>query len=247
MDKNSESFNHRSDEYAQARPRYPLEFYDFLLSLTRNHHRLWDCACGNGQVAIDMVEYFDELHATDISKNQLKNAFRHPKIKYASSSSESTLFPAEFFDMICVAQALHWFNLDKFFTETRRVLKPGGILAVFGYGFFTITDEIDRIIEETFYATIDDFWSEKNRLLMSGFKGVKFPFSKVDIPVFSMDQNWSLSALIDYLNTWSAVKRYNETTGRNITGQLQENLILVWDLNELKTVKMELHSHIRRK
>ena len=29
--------------------------------------RMWDCACGNGQVVIDMVENFNQIYTTDIN------------------------------------------------------------------------------------------------------------------------------------------------------------------------------------
>ena len=247
MDQNSKSFNTHSDRYALSRPRYPQEFYRYLLSLISEKRMLWDCACGNGQVAIDLASYFDEVYATDISENQIKNAFQHPKINYSVTQSEHTSFAPEFFDMICVAQALHWFDLQAFFKEADRVLKPGGVLAVFGYGFFTIDEQMDQILDKFLYAAIDPFWSDRNRLLISGFQGVDFPFDKIETPEFSMDQQWDLKFLIAYLDTWSAVKLYNEKTGQEITTLLKEKLSEHWGTEEVKTVKMNIYSYIRRK
>lgn len=247
METNAKSFNLKSEQYANARPRYPVDFYKHLINLLDTHYRLWDCACGNGQVAIDLVDYFDELYATDSSENQIKNAFKHHKIKYQVTQSEYTSFPDDYFDMICVAQALHWFNLKDFFKEAERVLKPNGVLAIFGYGYIKVGDEVDNILEKEMYAVIDEFWSDGNRMILSGFRGVTFPFTKVDIPTFSMNQNWSLSSLLAYLDTWSAVKRYNEHNNENITQTLKSHLQKIWDLDELKTVKMDLYTFIRRK
>ncbi len=247
MDSNAGSFNVKSGLYAQSRPRYPRHFYEYLTGLTEAHSRLWDSACGNGQVAIDLADRFDEVYATDISENQIRNSFRHPKIKYFVLPSEKTPFPADFFDMICVAQALHWFNIPEFFTEAGRVLKAGGILAVFGYGFFSIDEETDLIIRDYFMTPIDEFWSERNQLIFSGFKGIDFPFLPVDTPPFTMDQKWSLNELLSFLDTWSAAKRYNETHHENIVDTLNSRLLPVWQPGETRTIRMDLFNFVRRK
>ena len=36
-------------------------------------------------------------------------------------------------DLITVCQAVHWFDIPKFYKEVDRVLKPSGVLAVIGY------------------------------------------------------------------------------------------------------------------
>ena len=247
MDRNAVTFNTGSDLYARARPRYPDEFYAWLVTQTGNHTRLWDCACGNGQVSRGMVPWFDEISATDISENQINNAFRHPKITYSLSPSECTFFADGSFDMICVGQAAHWFHLPEFFAEADRVLKPGGILAIFGYGFFRMEDETDGIIMENFLGLVDKYWSEGNRLFMNGFPGIEFPFREVEPPDFPMNQDWSLDELMAFLDTWSAVKRYNEEHRKNIVRDLRALLLPLWKENENRTVKMDMYNFVRKK
>ncbi len=247
MIENIKSFNSKSEHYAQSRPRYPMEFYNYLLSLKEIKEKLWDCACGNGQVSIDLVNFFDELYATDVNENQIVNGFKHNKIHYSVEPSERTSFNNSFFDMICVAQALHWFDLEKFFTEVDRVLKPNGVLACFGYGFFSINTDIDKIINEHLLSIVDEYWSDGNRLIMSGFKSVKFPFQEVIAPKLIMVQKWDLSALLDYLDTWSAVKIYNNKFKTSITQYLKKELNPFWVDNETKNVIFDFYSFIRKK
>ncbi|HEX2170692.1 MAG TPA: hypothetical protein VHF65_10385 [Nitrososphaera sp.] len=42
----------------------------------------WDCATGNGQAAVILSEYFDQLIASDASKEQIKNAQPRKNIRY---------------------------------------------------------------------------------------------------------------------------------------------------------------------
>jgi len=85
-------FSDKSEIYLNARPRYPSVLYDFLAELCANRERAWDTACGNGQAAIDLTEYFVEVKATDISEQQISNALIHPKVEYSVQPSESTTF-----------------------------------------------------------------------------------------------------------------------------------------------------------
>ncbi|NBC81904.1 MAG: methyltransferase domain-containing protein [Bacteroidetes bacterium] len=247
INKNAASFNQKSDQYALARPKYPVAFYKFLISLLESKERLWDCGCGNGQVAIDLADEFTEVHGTDISENQINHAFQHTHVNYQVMPAEQTNFPDRYFDMICVAQALHWFDIEAFFKEADRVLKTGGIMACFNYGFFNIEDELDNVINEQLFNPVEGYWSERNWLAKSGYKEVEFPFQKVEPPHFEMVQSWTRDTLLNYLSTWSAVKRYDEYHCDDIIGHLQQALKPIWDDKTVKQVNMEFNYHIRRK
>ncbi len=242
---NIQTFDINSDDYAKFRPKYPRGFYDFLIQQLFSRDKMWDCACGNGQVAIDMVEYFNQIYATDISENQIINAFNHPKINYAVMQAEKTDFPDNFFDLICVGQALHWFDIKTFFKEADRVLKKGGVLAVFGYGFFYVDNEIDNLLQKNLYLKVKDYWSERNQLVINKFKGISFPFTKIESPVFEINLAWNLSDMISYIRTWSAVKIYNSQNKIKLENQLYNILKNVW--KDIINVKMELFSFIRKK
>lgn len=52
-----------------------------------------------------------------------------------------------------MAQAVHWFDLDKFYAEADRILKPNGVLALLGYGLPKLyshpeVNEMNRILTE---------------------------------------------------------------------------------------------------
>ena len=85
-------FNQGSALYASVRPSYPQNLFDYLAASCQQHQAAWDCACGNGQAAIGLADYFDTVYATDISQQQIANAKKHPKVIYSVLPSEHTLF-----------------------------------------------------------------------------------------------------------------------------------------------------------
>src|SRR5688572_2580381 len=101
-------FSSQSKAYAAFRPTYPAELYEFIFRNTKNFVLAWDCATGNGQVAQDLSKRFKKVYATDISQQQLDEAFKVTNIQYSVSKAEQTNFPDSSFDLITVGQALHW-------------------------------------------------------------------------------------------------------------------------------------------
>jgi ubiquinone/menaquinone biosynthesis C-methylase UbiE len=222
---NAQSFSVGSDQYARYRPSYPENLFSFLNEVSAQHESMWDCATGNGQAAVSCARYFSRINATDISAEQIQHCIAHPKINYTVSSAESTLFDDNSFDLIMVAQALHWFDQQKFFQEAERVLKPNGILAIFGYAFFEIATDIDTVIYENLLVPIDRFWAKGNRLLMSGYKDVSMPFNEIIVPQnFTMGVTWTLQQLLEYLRTWSAVKLFAEELGYDPVAKLESKV-----------------------
>jgi SAM-dependent methyltransferase len=221
MNRNVSSFNQKSEAYLKNRPRYPQELYRFLFDQCREFNRAWDCGCGNGQVSIDLVTAFDCIAATDINMNQVLNSFKHDKIHYSVQNAESAAFPDGCFDLLVTAQCLHWFDMDRFFIEAKRVLKPGGVFACWGYGFFTVNPATDRVLRKELFEIIDPFWAAGNRIVQDGYREVGFPFKKNDVPPIGMVMNWTCGQLTNYLKTWSAIKLYNEQFNTDVVEEIR--------------------------
>jgi ubiquinone/menaquinone biosynthesis C-methylase UbiE len=123
-------FSDRAAGYARARPRYPPQLFSALAGLTGARRLAWDCGTGNGQAAIGLAEHFDRVHATDASAAQLRQAEAHPRIRYEEAPESASGLAGHSADLVTVAQAAHWFDLDAFYREVNRVLRPGGVLAL---------------------------------------------------------------------------------------------------------------------
>lgn len=246
---NARTFSLRPDQYANSRPRYPDGLFSFLNEISANHDRAWDCATGSGQAAVSLTEYFSQVEATDISAEQIQHCITHPKIVYSVCSAEKTSFEDQPFDLIAVAQAIHWFDQPQFFREANRLLKPGGILAVWGYSAMTVTPEIDSFLAEKLDELINPFWADGNRQLMDGYPDLRLPFDAVDSPrPFAIEVNWNMPQLLEYIRTWSAVKRYAAKHGSDPVAPLEEKLQTLWkDSSRALSIHMPLTLKLSRK
>jgi SAM-dependent methyltransferase len=218
-------FSKQAADYAKFRPRYPPELFEFLGGLAPSRTLAWDCATGNGQAAVGLARVFDHVVATDASKKQITNAEPHRRVNYRVAPAEDSGIDSASVDLIMVAQALHWFDLDRFYTEVRRVLKTNGILAASAYNLLTIEPAIDAIVNHYYYEVVGPFWPPE-RKLVEQFADLPFPFREVEPPKFEMTARWKLDRLIGYLRTWSSTQRFiaakNSDPLEEITDQLRD-------------------------
>lgn len=236
MDKNIKTFDINSNKYLLNRPMYPEVLFETISNYCKDHEMAWDSGCGNGQAAIGLTPFFKNIQATDISENQIKYAFKNSQINYSLQPSEKTSFPNEYFDLVCVAQALHWYDFQNFFNEVKRVLKAGGLFVCFGYSFIKIDKIIDNLFHEHIYSRIEKYWSEKNLILHNKYKDVNFPFKKLNPPIIDMKIKYDRVGLLDYINTWSAVKLYNQEKSTSITDNFNKVLQDYWPDKEFKEI-----------
>ncbi len=88
-----DNFSHQSANYANYRPQYPKPIFDEIKKHLNGTENAWDCATGNGQVAKELSKFFDDIKATDISENQLKQAPKLSNISYSIQPAENVDFP----------------------------------------------------------------------------------------------------------------------------------------------------------
>lgn len=219
-----DNFSSRSEDYSRYRPTYPEEAYDFIKSWLKGFEKAWDCGTGNGQVAGKISEFFSELKATDISASQIKNAVKLPNIEYSVQPAEATNFQDHQFDLIITAQAVHWFNFDKFYAEVKRCLKPDGIFVIMGYGLFSANPETNQVINRFYHNIIGPYWDPERKYLENGYKTIPFPFIEIETPEFQQISEWKIEELLGYLRTWSAVKHFEKDRQKDPVHLIEEDL-----------------------
>ena len=221
-------FSSRADEYAAFRPRYPDALFHYLAGSAPSLGFAWDCACGNGQAALALAEHFDRIVATDASAEQIACAAEHERIEYRVAPAEESSLDSGSIDLVCVAQAMHWFDLDRFHLEVKRVAAPGAVLAAWCYELFEIDPEIDERIFAFYDGAIGPYWPPERRHIEAGYGDIEFPYRETVAPEFQMTASWNLPETIGYLGTWSALTRYRSSNDDDPLAELGRDLEALW-------------------
>ena len=240
-------FSKQSGLYAQYRPQYPDEIYAYLASITPGHSLAWDCGTGNGQAAIGLARYFDKVHATDASAEQIALAYVHDKVDYRVEPAEQVSLNVSSVDLVTVAVAIHWFNFDEFYREVKRVLKPDGIIAAWTYNLTEISPEIDQLIDQYYIEILNGYWPERIHYLAEQYRTIPFPFEEIVPPSFVMEINWNLIQLAGFLDSWSATQRYKAQNGDHPLELIWPELVSAWgDESKTRLICWPLHFRIGR-
>ncbi len=239
-------FSKQSGDYARFRPTYPASLFQYLASIAEAHKLAWDVGTGNGQAAVALAGHFEHVIATDPSEKQILSAQKHPKVEYRVGSAEKTTVADQSADLITVAQAFHWFRQEEFFSEARRVLKPGGVLAFWCYSLAKITPEIDAVVLDLYSEILGPFWEPERKQVENGYKNAQMPFEEVIPPRFEMTAEWSLEHLVGYLGTWSALQTYLKMNNTNPLEAIFPKLQAAWGNVKTRPVCWELGLRVGR-
>ena len=229
-------FSAQAADYARYRIDYPADLYAWLLPQVRGRERAWDCATGNGQVAAELANHFIRVDATDLSEKQLAQAVLQSNIHYQTARAEHTPFPNQRFDLITVAQAVHWFEPTAYHAEVRRVARPGAVLAEWGYGLVQIDPEIDPLIQYFYRETMGPFWDANRWHIDDEYARIPFPFAGVRRARFAVRRQWSAEWFLHYLRTWSSVAKYQQERGEDAVALIADELTRWWGAGEREVV-----------
>ncbi|MEW6221198.1 MAG: class I SAM-dependent methyltransferase [Thermodesulfobacteriota bacterium] len=215
--------------YASFRPAYPVALFAWLAAAAPGRSLAWDCAAGSGQASCQLAEHFAQVVATDASPAQIGAARRHPRIRYRVAAAGDSGLPDHAVDLVTVAQALHWLDLEPFYQEVRRVLRPGGLLAVWTYGPVRLEDSgLDALVQAFSRQTVGPYWPPERRHVEDGYRSLPFPFARLPVPAFPMTASWTLSELLGYLGSWSATARFQAARGTVPVAELAGQLAPLW-------------------
>jgi SAM-dependent methyltransferase len=227
-------FSSASDRYAAYRPDYPAALFAWLAGLcprtgtSTERDTAWDCATGSGQAALGLAPHFRRVVATDASAEQIRHAESHPRIAYRVAPAEASGLADRNVDLVTVAQAAHWFDLPRFYAEAAHVLKPGGVIALWGYGRMVLPGEMDALFQRFYAETVGPYWPPERALIDDAYRSLDFPFTEIQPPAFYIEVEWTLPRLMAYLSTWSAVDRYQNARGHDPLPALMTELEPMW-------------------
>lgn len=150
-------FTGRAAFYASSRPSYAKELIDYLYKdcgLTTSSI-VADIGSGTGKFARQLLERGSEVYCVEPNDDMRRVAetelCEYRNFHSIRGSAEDTTLSNNFSDFITVAQAFHWFDVEKFKQECSRILKDEGkVILVWNIrdGFDSLNQELSHI-----YAT----------------------------------------------------------------------------------------------
>jgi SAM-dependent methyltransferase len=231
-------FSQQAASYARYRPTFPPELYDWVAALAPGRELAVDVGTGNGQAARELAERFARVVAVDPSEAQLANATPHPRVTYRRGEGETTGVDAHAAELVVASQAFHWFDQARFFDECRRVLRPGGAVAVWCYALTHVTPEIDAVMMELYEGYLGAFWDPERRQVEKLYADLVFPagWDEVAAPPFAMRARWTLADLVGYFGTWSALVKYRNQRGEDPLRVIVPKLEAAWGAADARDV-----------
>lgn len=235
-------FSSRSDDYARYRPTYPDALFAWLADQCESTDTALDLAAGNGQASFPLRRHFRRVLACDASAQQLEAGGNWPKVQCFVAEAERLPLRSGQLDLLVVAQALHWFSTPDFFAEARLALKPHGLFCAWCYSLLEVSTDVDAIIQQLYTDTLGGYWPAGRSSVDAGYRDICPPFARIDTPAFALEAHWSLTELLGYLRTWSAVKKWQQRHHRDPAAMLEPQLLSAWGPAERRRlVRWPLH------
>jgi SAM-dependent methyltransferase len=202
----------------------------------------WDCGCGSGQASVALADHFTQVFATDVSAEQIAAARAHPRVRYSVAPAEKSGLGAEAVDLVTVAQALHWFDVEAFYAEARRVARRGAVIAVWNSPRPTLADAaLERIFLDFYSDVVGPYWPPERRHIEANYRTLPFPFEELPHPQFGLALAWTLEQVLGYVSSWSATSRYRQALGQDPLPRLRAALAPAWPREGARvTVRMPI-------
>jgi len=133
---NAERFLGFADVYDKARPKCPEKVKDILLKYLGNTLSLVvDMGCGTGLSTTIWSEVSSNVIGIEPSTDMIKKAKEKSSglnnVVFISAFSDNSGLNINCADIITCSQSFHWMNPEGTLNEVSRILKKGGVFAVY--------------------------------------------------------------------------------------------------------------------
>jgi SAM-dependent methyltransferase/DNA-binding MarR family transcriptional regulator len=232
----SNYFDIGGEHYARFRPAYPPELATSMAALVSTTELALDVGCGNGQLTSLLGPHFQHVVGIDPSESQLDHAELADNLTYLPHSAENIGLPDNSVDLIVVAQAAHWFDLDRFYSEARRVARKDAVIALVSYGVPYVSAPVNAVFQRGYWQDIHEFWPPERAHVETGYADLYFPFTSIDFPDFSCHAEMTVEQFIGYIRTWSAYPGDGGDGGQKKFDNFFNTLRVAWPENQSQDV-----------
>ncbi|VDI19628.1 Hypothetical predicted protein [Mytilus galloprovincialis] len=232
--------------YAQFRPDYPdtvvKSIVDYCKLSNNDFGTAIDIGCGTGQSTYSLKTYFKNVIGVDVSEKQIEQAkLKYHDIKFTVGPAEDLSFlESGSVNLITTAQALHWMNHEAFYEEVDRVLRPGGVLAVYGYGIpVENKKEAHNLVSHFYSQTLSEYWSKERKFIEQHYQSFHLPYDGwIRNDGLEIVKNWSVDQYTGYITSWSAWQKYLKSYPESKDLQtLHEQLLSLYPNDEIMTIR----------
>lgn len=150
----SEAFDARFERAAESlgrgRPGYPSELYERILAAGGGGRfgTALDLGCGAGHSLAGLFQIAEVVQALEPGEELRTLAQRaFPAASISGATAEQTALPDASVDLVTIATAFTWMEHASVLCEVRRVLKRGGTLAIYAYGFPMAEEAAGAVLE----------------------------------------------------------------------------------------------------
>lgn len=159
---NTQKFTGRAEDYRIGRPAYAEAFMEGLYRQRgfSEESVIADIGSGTGKFARQLLDRGSTVYCVepndDMRSAAIEELSRYEKFRAVAGSAAETGLDDQSVDFITTAQAFHWFDVDLFQKECKRILKENGMVFLI-WNMRDENSEINRRSYEIFSKFCPDF------------------------------------------------------------------------------------------
>ena len=215
-------------DYASSRPTYPPSVFEVIRGYLEQHGASTrvcaDIATGSGQAAGGLAGIYDSVIGIDASAAQVEAGSRSPpapNVSFQVGTAEATGLGDDSVDGVCVAEALHWFEPEKFWAEAHRILRPGGVIAIIAYSGSSIVNNeaANKVFNTLFYDALGPYW-HPNKMIVdrlyvdAGYQPPEPLFTGLKrVEGLSIERWWGVDDAVGNCRSWSGYTTWMKEKG----------------------------------
>lgn len=255
--------------YVNARPEAPAQLADSIVDFIRVKYKgallaAADIGCGSGQSSRILCPHFTSVTGVDVSEAQItegRSFSGNPdNIRFAVGPAETLPFADNSLQVITAGTAAHWFDLPAFFKEVDRVLVPGGVVALYTYGFYPTTENkqisksLEDLLDNIYRELLLDHVTEIAAELIKAGRHEDIPLHETVLPYAetkTVDSHYyqrpaTVLDFIKYIESFSVFQGYQKAKGKaegdNLLKRIEEGIL---NILQVKTLANETNLPFR--